>query len=129
MSPETAIELVRSFIRWNSEKLERLDSTHEAIVNPLGWRRGSEYWLPSPTWHQIFENDEDAALVGAQALRDNGLLRLQTGPSLQCSVKIRNSVKRCYCVSEKIQAWTHSSKSYKPATNKRANGLDKGRGV
>jgi hypothetical protein len=42
MSPETAIACVRSFIRWNSEKFERLDAPHEAIANPpwLAQRRG-----------------------------------------------------------------------------------------
>jgi Pterin 4 alpha carbinolamine dehydratase len=34
--------------------------------------------------------DEDAAVIGAQALRHNGLLRTQTSPSLQCNVKITN---------------------------------------
>ena len=42
------------------------------------------------TWHDIFEDDEDAAVFGAQTLRDNGLLRIQSGQvSLQCCVKIR----------------------------------------
>jgi hypothetical protein len=62
---------------WNSEKLERLDAPHKAIANLLGWRRGTEYWIPSAMWHDIFESDEDAALIAAQALRDNGLLRAQ----------------------------------------------------
>jgi len=84
MSPETAIERVGSFIRRNSEKFECLDALHEAVANPLGWRRGAEIWLPSSAWHLIFENYEDAGLFAAQALRDNGLLRTQTGPSLQC---------------------------------------------
>jgi hypothetical protein len=98
MSPETAVERVRSFIRWNSERLERLDAPHEAIAGPLGWRRGAEFWVPPPTWHDIFENDEDVTVAAAQALRDNGLLRTQAGPSLQCNVKIRKEVRRCYCV-------------------------------
>jgi hypothetical protein len=106
MSPETAIDRVRSFIRWNSEKLERLDAPHEAIANPLGWRRGAEYCLPPRTWREIFENDEEAALTGGQALRDNGLLRLPAAnSSFQFNVKIRGEVKACYCISEKILTW------------------------
>ena len=73
MSPETVIDRVRSFIRWNSEKLEHLDAGNEAIANPVGWRRGAEYWVPPATWHDIFENDEDAAVFGAQTLRDKRL--------------------------------------------------------
>jgi hypothetical protein len=87
MTPEIAIDRVRSFIRWNGEKLEHLDAGHEAIANPVGWRRGAEYWVPPATWHDIFEDDEDAAVFGAQTLRDNGLLRIQSGQvSLQCCV-------------------------------------------
>src|SRR5262249_42237107 len=89
---------------------ERLDAGHEAIANPVGWHRGAEYWVPPATWHDIFENDEDAAVFGAQTLRDNGLLRIQSGQvSLQCCVKIRKEVKHCYCVSEKILAWAPST--------------------
>jgi hypothetical protein len=85
--------------------------------------------MPSATWHDIFENDEDAALIGAQALRDNGLLRTQTGPSLQCNVKIGNAVKRCYCVSGEILTWAPSSKSYNPARNKLGNELNNANGL
>jgi hypothetical protein len=116
MTPEIAIDRVRSFIRWNGEKLEHLDAGHEAIANPVGWRRGAEYWVPPATWHDIFENDEDAAVFGAQTLRDNGLLRIQSGQvSLQCCVKIRKEVKHCYCVSEKILAWAPSTSGTRPA--------------
>jgi hypothetical protein len=116
MSSETAIDRVRSFIRWNGEKLEHLDAGHEAIADPVGWRRGAEYWVPPATWHDIFENDEDAAVFGAQTLRDNGLLRIQSGQvSLQCCVKIRKEVKHCYCVSEKILAWAPSTSGTRPA--------------
>jgi hypothetical protein len=102
MSPETAIDRVRSFIRWNW----RLDAPHEAIVNPLGWRRGSEYWLPPRTWREIFEDDEEAALTGGQALRDNGLLRLPAANrGFQFNVKIKGEIRACYCISEKILAW------------------------
>jgi hypothetical protein len=44
-----------------------------ARLAAVGWRRGAEYWVPPATWHDIFENDEDAAVFGAQTLRDNGL--------------------------------------------------------
>jgi hypothetical protein len=116
MTPEIAIDRVRSFIRWNGEKLEHLDAGHEAIANPVGWRRGAEYWVPPAAWHDIFENDEDAAVFGAQTLRDNGLLRVQSGQvSLQCCVKIRKEVKHCYCVSEKILAWAPSTSGTRPA--------------
>jgi hypothetical protein len=105
MTPEIAVERVRGFLRWCSEKFEHLDGQQGTITDPLGWRRGAEFWVPPGTWHQIFDNDEDAALLAAQALRDNGLLRTQAGPSLQCNVKIRKEVRRCYCVSEKILTW------------------------
>jgi hypothetical protein len=42
MSPDIAIDRVRSFIRWNGGRFDALDEEHEAIVDPVGWRRRSE---------------------------------------------------------------------------------------
>jgi hypothetical protein len=128
MTPEIAIEHVRGFVRWCGDKFECLDGQHAAIADPLGWRRGAEYWIPSATWHDIFENDEDTAVLAAQALRDNGLLRTQTGPSLQCTVKIRKEARRCYCVSEKVLTWkppNRGSNGYNPPQMGLPYGQDK----
>jgi hypothetical protein len=125
MTPEIAIERVRSFLHWCGDKFESLEGQHGAIADPLGWRRGGEYWIPSTSWHQIFDNDEDAALIAAQALRDHGLLRTQAGPSLQCNVKIRKEVRRCYCVSEKILTWQPPSRGSN-GSNPAQNGLPYG---
>jgi hypothetical protein len=125
MTPEIAIERVRSFLHWCGDKFESLEGQHGAIADPLGWRRGGEYWIPSTSWHQIFDNDEDAALIAAQALRDHGLLRTQAGPSLQCNVKIRKEVRRCYCVSEKILTWQPPSRGSNGSTPAQ-NGLPYG---
>jgi hypothetical protein len=128
MTPEIAIERVRGFVRWCSEKFEHLDGQHGAITDPLGWRRGAEFWVPSATWHDIFDNDEDAALIAAQALHGHGLLRTQSGPSLQCYVKIRKEVRRCYCVSEKILTWKPPSRGSN-GSNPAQSGLPYGHGI
>ena len=117
----TAVALVRAFIKWHAQRFDALDKPHEPIADPVGWTRGGEFWMPSETWRDmIFEDEEDAALIAAQALRDSGLLSTQTGPSLQCNVKIRGEVRRCYCVTEKILAWappvpSRGSEGYNPA--------------
>ena len=66
MTPGIAIAYIQCFVRWNGEKFERLDAPHEAIANPAGWRRGSEYWISAATWREIFADNEDAAVVAAQ---------------------------------------------------------------
>jgi hypothetical protein len=125
----TAVALVRAFFKWHVQRFDALDKPHEPIADPVGWTRGGEFWVPPETWRDIiFEDDEDAALIAAQALRDTGLLRTQTGPSLQCNVKIRGEVRRCYCVTEKILAWTPSrgSVGYTPAQVPLPCGQEKG---
>jgi hypothetical protein len=128
----TAVALVRAFIRWHAQRFDALDKTHEPTTDPAGWTRSGEFWMPPETWRDaIFEGEEDAALIAAQALRDTGLLRTQTGPSLQCNVKIRGEVRRCYCVSEKILAWappvpSRGSEGYNPAQVALAYGQEKG---
>jgi hypothetical protein len=58
MTPAEIVRTVRNFIRWHARRFDTLGEPHKAIADPLGWRRGGEFWLPSPTWHEIFENDE-----------------------------------------------------------------------
>ena len=101
MSPEAAVERVRTFLKWCVDRFEWLGPAHVPLDNPLGYRRNGEFWVPVARWHDIFDSDEDG-LTAARALRDEGLLRTQTGPSLQCAVNIKGKIERCYCVSGNI---------------------------
>jgi hypothetical protein len=53
MSPETAIDRVRSFIKWRAEKFDALDEVHEPMLESVGWRRGQgekrEFWIRPDT--------------------------------------------------------------------------------
>src|SRR5262249_28111047 len=83
MSPDIAIDRVRSFVRWNGGRFDALDVEHEAIVDPVGWRRRQgekrEYWIKPKVWREeIFDGDEEQALAAGQALKEADLLRVQS---------------------------------------------------
>src|SRR5215831_18566378 len=106
MSPETAIDRVRSFIRWNGEKLEHLDAGHEAIADPVGWQRGQgdrrEFWIKPNVWREIFDNNPDVSVDAARTLREIGLLRVQDTENCQAVVEVRKKSVRAYVVKAKI---------------------------
>jgi hypothetical protein len=56
MSPDIAIDRVQSFSRWNGGRFDALDEEHEAIVDPVGWRRRQgekrEYWIKPKVWRE-----------------------------------------------------------------------------
>jgi hypothetical protein len=62
----------------------------------------------------------------ARALRDMDLLRIQDNVTCQAVVQVRERSTRAYVVKRQILEWKsgESYKSYNPATNKLANGLD-----
>jgi hypothetical protein len=69
VSPEAAVERVRTFLKWCVDRFEWLGPGHVPLDNPLGYRRNSEFWVTAVRWHDIFDNDEDG-LTAARALRD-----------------------------------------------------------
>src|SRR5262249_14064061 len=97
MSPDIAIDRVRSFIRWNGCRFDALDEEHEAIVDPVGWRRRQvekrEYWIKPKVWREeIFDGDEDQALAAGQALKEADLLRVQSSDRCQAVVALAPNV-------------------------------------
>jgi hypothetical protein len=62
----------------------------------------------------------------ARALRDMDLLRIQDNVTCQAVVQVREKSTRAYVVKRQIleRKSGESYKSYNPATNKLANGLD-----
>ena len=117
MNPEIAIDRVRSFIRWNGEKLEHLDAGHEAIADPVGWQRGQgdrrEFWIKPKVWREIFDNNPDVSVDAARTLREIGLLRVQDTENCQAVVEVRKKSVRAYAVKAKILDWQPTN-SYGP---------------
>jgi hypothetical protein len=131
MSPETAIECVRGFIKWRAEKFDALDEAHEPILEAVGWRRGQgdkrEFWIRPDVWRDIFDNEPDVAVDAARVLREAGLLRVQDTGNCQAVVEVRHKSTRCYVVKAKILNWqpTSSYGAYGDAKYKPANELNK----
>ncbi len=107
LSAETrlVVERIKLFIRWHEARFDVLDAAPTLIENPVGWRRGDEYWIKPDIWCGQTFDDEASALHAARVLRDLGLLRTQAGPSLQCTVKVRGATPRAYAVSGDIFSW------------------------
>ena len=107
MSPEIAIDRVRSFIKWHEDRFDVLDAPHNLISNPVGWSRGGEHWIRPDTWRDtIFDGDEDAAQDAARLLRDLGLLRVQDGRNCQAVVCVRDRKSaRAYVLKPEIHEW------------------------
>jgi hypothetical protein len=80
-----------------------LESGNAPVDRAVGWRRNGEIWLPTSTWHQIF--DENEADEAAAELNRNGLLRTPEGPGLQIIVKVRNKTHRVYAVKQRLSDW------------------------
>jgi hypothetical protein len=115
MSPEAAVERVRGFLKWCADRFERLGPGHVALDNPLGYRRGTEFWIQAARWHDIFDTDGDCEIASC-ALRDEGLLRTQEKQAtLQCCVSIKGKIERCYCIREAILNWVPSNRSNRTA--------------
>jgi hypothetical protein len=47
MSPEVAVERVRTFLKWCADRFEWLGPGHVPLDNPLGYRRNGEFWVPA----------------------------------------------------------------------------------
>jgi hypothetical protein len=103
MSPAIAIERVKLYLKWCSQLIDDLESGNAPVDGAVGWRRNGETWLPAPTWHQIF--DENEADEAAAELNRNGLLRTPDGHGLQIIVKVRNKTHRVYAVKQSISQW------------------------
>ena len=100
MSPETTIDRIRSFIRWNGGRFDALDEAHEAIADPVGWRRGQglkrEFWIRPDIWRDIFDSEPDVAVDAARILREAGFLRVQDNANLPVVVLIRGKSAKAY---------------------------------
>jgi hypothetical protein len=83
---------VKLYFKWCSRLIDDLESGNAPVDRAVGWRRNGEIWLPTSTWHQIF--DENEADEAAAELNRNGLLRTPAGPGLQIIVKVRNKTPR-----------------------------------
>lgn len=108
LSPEGAriVERVRCFIRWSADRFDNLDEVHVAIENPVGWRRGKEFWIRPDIWlNDIFEGNAGDSEHAGRVLRDLGLLRHQP-QVLQILAKVRGVVKRVYAIDRVILDWS-----------------------
>src|SRR5215472_5015540 len=114
MNPETAIDRVRSFIKWHEDRFDVLDAPHNLISDPVGWSRGGEHWIRPDTWRDtIFDGDEDAAQGAARLLRDLGLLRVQDGRNCQAVVCVRDRKSaRAYVLKPEIRDWRPQTPAY-----------------
>jgi hypothetical protein len=115
-SPEALciIERVRLFLKWHADRFDNLDEVHVVMEQPLGWRRGEEFWLRPDSWlNDIFDGDAGDSEHAARVLREVGLLRDQP-PSLQITAKVRGVVKRVYAIDRAIFDW-------KPEVTRRGN--------
>jgi hypothetical protein len=103
------IEHVKLFLKWNGPRFDALDEVHEAIPDPVGWRRGQgdkrEFWIRPDVWRDIFDNEPDVAVDAARTLREIGLLRVQDTENCQAVVIVRKKSVRAYVVKAKILDW------------------------
>ncbi len=99
------VEKVRCFLKWCGPRFDSLDEMHVVIEQPLGWRRGGEWWVRPDIWlNDIFDGDAGDSEHAARVLRDLDFLRDQP-PSLQITAKVRGVVKRVYAVDKAIFDW------------------------
>src|SRR5262249_33960141 len=106
MSPEIAIDRVRSFIKWRAEMFDALDEAHAPLSHFVGWRRGQgdkrEFWIRPDVWRDIFDNEPEVAVDAARTLREIGLVRVQDNAKCQAVVEVRKKSVRAYAVKAKI---------------------------
>src|ERR1700730_14968833 len=62
MNPAEIVRTVRNFVRRHGERFDDLDEVHEAIANPVGYRRGEgdkrEFWIKPVVWAEELCGDE-----------------------------------------------------------------------
>jgi hypothetical protein len=114
MSPAEIVRTVRNFIRWHAERFNALDSSLEPMADPVGWKRGDEFWIKPDTWRNvIFDGDEVEAVEAARTLRDLGLLRTQDSRNCQAVVCVRDRKSaRAYVVKPEIREWRLTAPAY-----------------
>ncbi len=113
------VERVKSFLKWNPDKFEVLDSK-TTIANMLaptwGWRKGDEFWIRPSAWQEHLCAGEFDPQDVARTLKALDLLRVQDDRTFQCCVKARGKTERAYVVSQAILEWKP------PVTYARHNG-------
>jgi hypothetical protein len=113
-----AVDRVRCFLKWNAARFDDLGKP-EPMADPVGWKRGGEYWVRPDIWRDaIFDGDEDAAVDAARTLRDLDLLRTQQDSgALQAVVMIRGRKSaRAYVVRPAILEWKLTTPAYNAYT-------------
>lgn len=99
-SPEVVriVERLKCFLKWNADRFDNLDEVHVAVDNPIGWRRGGEYWIKPAIWKSDLCGDDADPQHAARLLRELELLRVQDDENIQVVAKVRDKATRVYAV-------------------------------